>query len=190
LNALDHSIVERSVADLEYHARFLDAIGVDSHHKITLHTGGHYGDTQSSLARFRNNFMLLSKSVQRRLVIENDEKFNIDQVLELANSIDIPAVFDIFHHECHPTPGEETLSQWLNKCWSTWRTEDGIQKIHYSQQDPEKKAGSHSAGIEVDRFLDFVQSLGRTDIDIMLEVKDKNLSAVRCIDYLKTRSPA
>lgn len=57
-------------------------------------------------------------------------------------------------------------------------------KIHYSQQDILKKPGSHSNTIEVESFVDFYKGLERDDIDIMLEVKDKNLSAVKCINSI------
>ena len=40
LNAMDEKIVERAVEDLEYHARFLDQLGLDVRHKIILHVGG------------------------------------------------------------------------------------------------------------------------------------------------------
>ncbi len=189
LNALDHNIVERSVTDLEYHARFLDTLGINSQHKIILHTGGHYGDPKSSLTRFRNNFKLLSEKVQRRLVIENDEKFDIAQVLDLASTLGIPVAFDVFHHKCHPSPQDETLYYWLEQSRSTWKVRDGIQKIHYSQQEPGLRIGAHSHHIELQPFLDFYQNLPRRPLDIMLEVKDKDLSALKCIYSLEPGTP-
>jgi UV DNA damage endonuclease len=74
---------------------------------------------------------------------------------------------------------------WINECRKTWLAKDGTQKVHYSQQAQGKKAGSHSESIKVEEFLDFYKSLGRDDLDIMLEVKDKNLSAVRCIKEMQ-----
>jgi UV DNA damage endonuclease len=59
---------------------------------------------------------------------------------------------------------------------------DGRQKVHYSQQARGKSAGSHSGSIAADEFLDFFASLEGDKPDIMLEVKDKNLSAVKCIN--------
>ena len=54
--------------------------------------------------------------------------------------------------------------------------------MHYSQQNHLKRSGSHSNTIRIDEFIDFYERLGREDIDIMLEVKDKNLPAVKCIN--------
>jgi len=37
-------------------------------------------------------------------------------------------------------------------------------------------------GIRINEFMNFYESLNRKDLDIMLEVKDKNLSAIKCIN--------
>ena len=55
-------------------------------------------------------------------------------------------------------------------------------KIHYAQQARSKKPGSHSGSIRIDEFLEFYKGLSQVPLDIMLEVKDKNLSAVKCIN--------
>jgi UV DNA damage endonuclease len=125
---------------------------------------------------------LLDKRVKRRLVIENDDKiYNIREVLDIGKGLGIPVVFDNLHNAVNSCSESKDDKYWVSKCSSTWREEDGVQKIHYSQQDSQKKPGAHSASIEVGEFLSFCNSLGRDDIDIMLEVKDKNLSAVKCI---------
>jgi UV DNA damage endonuclease len=67
-------------------------------------------------------------------------------------------------------------------CNKTWKRIDGPQKIHYSQQNPLKKIGSHSNTIRVNEFIKFYNILKDKSIDIMLEVKDKNLSAIKCIN--------
>ncbi len=181
LNALDQDIVKRAVADLEYHARFLDALGLDARHKIIIHLGGVYGDPQQSAARFEKNFELLSLKVRRRLVIENDEKYHISEVLHLARKLGIPAVIDVFHHQCYPAPGGKDVYQWLDDCRQTWQPEDGIQKIHYSQQEPGLRAGAHAHSIQLQPFLDFYDQLPAQPLDIMLECKDKDLSAIKCL---------
>ena len=180
LNALDQQIVESAVADLEYHARFLDAMGIDTQHKIVLHLGGIYGDHQKSLSRFSQAFNILPAQVKRRLVIENDEKYHIGQVLNLARDIKIPAVLDVFHHQCHPSPGDEDVYYWLDQCQDTWQDDDGIQKIHYSQQEQGLRTGAHARCIQLQPFLDFYARLPDRPLDIMLECKDKDVSAIKC----------
>jgi len=180
LNALDQQTVERAVADLEYHARFLDALGIDTQNKIILHVGGVYGDHQKSLSRFRQNVEILSPQVMRRLVIENDEKYHIGQVLKVTRDIKIPAVLDVFHHQVNPAPGNENIYYWLDQCQDTWHEGDGLQKIHYSQQEQGLRTGAHARSIELQPFLDFYDRLPDRPLDIMLECKDKDISAIKC----------
>ena len=189
LNALDQEIAERAVEDLEYHTRFLDALGLDGQHKIIVHLGGTYGDQRLSMTRFRRKYESLSAPVKRRLVIENDEKYDIALVLDLAGALHIPAVFDVFHHQCNPVPSGGGINDWLEKCQTTWREGDGVQKIHYSQQEPGMRAGSHSRTIQLQSFIDFYQQLPHQQLDIMLEVKDKDLSAIKCMLALNPNPP-
>ncbi len=73
---------------------------------------------------------------------------------------------------------------WISLCRETWNKEDGVQKIHYSQQDVNKRPGAHSSTIEIKQFIEFIDKMD-LDLDIMLEVKDKNLSALKCINYIR-----
>ncbi len=63
--------------------------------------------------------------------------------------------------------------------------EDGNMKIHYSNQNPYKKPGAHSQFIFLDDFLKYYNLLKKFDADSMLEVKDKEISAIKCINSLK-----
>ncbi len=178
--APDEGVAARSVEDLAYHARVLDALGTGTDSKIILHLGGVYGDKKTALERFRARFDGLEPAIRRRVVLENDEKcYNINDALETGLRLTTPVVFDNLHHEVNPS-GPPDARYWIDACRETWKLPDGPQKIHYSQQDPLKKPGGHSATIGVRKFLNFVEAAGREDLDIMLEVKDKNLSAIKC----------
>lgn len=180
LNSPSEEIVERSVKDIEYHTRFLDSLCLDYSHKIVLHLGGGYNDKVGSIKRFIKNFDLLSESAKKRLVIENDERiFNFDDVLYVSDSLSIPIVFDYFHHLINPVDKE--LKEILSLTKQTWKREDGNIKIHYSEQSRFKKIGSHSEFIETAKFLEFYNKVKEFGPDIMLETKDKNISAIKCI---------
>ena len=180
LNSPRTEVVHSAVQDLRYHADFLDALGAPYSSKLVLHVGGVYGQRKEALERFVTYFSLLPEHVQKRLVLENDEKcFAIHDVVALCQRLCIPAVFDVLHHSVNPAP-EGTAQQWLLASGKTWKAEDGPQKIHYSEQRAAAKAGTHSATIAAEPFLDFYHSLAGQPIDIMLEVKDKNISAVKC----------
>jgi len=188
LNSPFDEVVARALADLEYHSLVLDSLGVGADHKIILHIGGVYNNKKTAMKRFIINFKRVSDSVKRRIVIENDDKsYNIKDVLEIASDLKIPVVFDKLHNDINPADKRKSAIDWIKVCRKTWRQKDGIQKIHYSQQHPDKKTGSHSESINLDEFYEFYGSLKRKDIDIMFEVKDKNISALNCLDYIKQK---
>ena len=183
LNSPDKQVVERAIQDLKYHALFLDSLHLGKESKIILHIGGVYGDKSSAIRRFIKQYQLLAENIRCRLVIENDDRqYTIKDVLSIGESEGIPVVFDNLHNEVNP---DNTHSQfeWINICRKTWKIEDGVQKIHYSQQAVDKRAGSHSATLDVEKFINFYENLF-FDVDIMVEVKDKNLSALKCINAI------
>jgi UV DNA damage endonuclease len=186
LNSPDESVVRRAVLDLEYHAKVLDALNTDAECKIVLHVGGVYGNKKLATERFVKNYNKINEDVKQRIVIENDDRsYTIEDVLQIGSYLQIPVVFDLLHHQVNPcgTPEREDVF-WIGEAGKTWRREDGTQKIHYSQQEKGKRPGSHSASIETDDFLSFFRTVSGLDVDIMLEVKDKNLSAVKCINLI------
>ena len=181
LNSPDEDVVARAILDLAYHAKMLECLGVDNQHKIVLHVGGIYGDKKQALERFEQNFRRLPEAVRNRLIIENDDRlYNIEEVLELAHRLQIPAVYDNLHHAINPPPSGGTDPYWIAEVKKTWKAADGKQKIHYSQQAPGKRLGAHTDTIDLETFLTFYEQLEDKQIDIMLEVKDKNLSAIKC----------
>ncbi|MDR3597190.1 UV DNA damage repair endonuclease UvsE [Clostridium sp.] len=183
LNSLSSDVVKRAIEDLNYHTKVLDCLGVGEEHKIILHIGGVYNNKEQAINRFIDNYSYLDDSVKHRLVIENDDKsYNINDVLEIGKKINIPVIFDNLHNEINFYSKEKNDLYWISECKGTWKAKDGRQKIHYSQQDPLKKVGSHSNTIELTKFIGFYEALGEDGIDIMLEVKDKNISAVKCIN--------
>lgn len=184
LNSPTREVVSRAIMDLKYHSLFLDSLGVDREHKLILHIGGVYKDKASAIKAFKANYAHLDTKIKKRLVIENDDKsYNINDVLHIGSSMEIPVVFDNLHNEINPYNNDNEIN-WINNCKATWKYNDGPQKIHYSQQAVDKKPGAHSETIEVNSFLSFYKKLSFTDIDIMLEVKDKNVSAVKCITMI------
>jgi len=186
LNSPDEGVVRRAVEDLKYHARVLESLEVSAEHKIILHIGGIYNDKKQAKERFIRNYHLLEENIKSRLVLENDDKsYNIHDLLEIGTILNIPIVYDNLHNLVNPYDKEKSDFYWIDECAKTWQKKDGVQKIHYSEQDPAKKAGSHSHSIRINNFLSFYNKLERKDLDIMLEVKDKNLSAVKCINCLR-----
>lgn len=182
LNSNRKDVVKRAIDDLIYHTKVLDSMKLNSEHKIIIHIGGAYDNKILAMERFIENYNQLTKEVKKRLIIENDDKiYNIEEVISIGINNNIPVVFDNLHNQINPSKTNTDEIYWINKCKDTWTEDDGKQKIHYSQQAKEKRLGSHSSFIAIKEFMDFYKSIDR-DIDIMLEVKDKNLSCIKCIN--------
>jgi UV DNA damage endonuclease len=182
LNSPNDNVVKNAVNDLKYHADFLDSIGTDKTSKIILHIGGVYGDKAGSISRFIKNFKKLDNNIKSRISIENDDKsYNIMDVLSISKVLDLPVVYDNLHNSINPFDNTKDDIYWINMCTKTWKKVDGNQKIHYSQQATNKKLGSHSPTIDLNEFINFYNRIKNFDLDIMLEVKDKDKSAIKCI---------
>ena len=188
LNSPRREVVANSVKELEYHTAVLDALGVDNSHKIVIHLGGIYGDKAESLSRFVENCKRLNSRIRARLVIENDERcYTVDDVLGASRAIGVPVVFDVFHHIWNPALEALPVRLIIGLAAKTWRKRDGRVKIHYSNQWPGGPAGAHSKSINVGKFLRFYETIHDLDLDIMLEVKDKEQSVLKLFRALSAR---
>lgn len=191
LNSMDPLVVERAMEELNFHDRFLTSLGMNNTSKLVLHIGGVYGDKKRAMHSFTENYNRLPQTIKDRLIIENDDKnYNIQEVLQISQVTGAPVVFDNLHHKLNKPTLELSEAEWISQCAKTWSSTDGRQKIHYSQQKTGGTPGSHSDTIFLSSFLSDYKELPQKEIDIMLEVKDKNLSAVKCINAVLPNSTA
>ncbi|MDQ0149698.1 UV DNA damage repair endonuclease UvsE [Eubacterium multiforme] len=185
INSINPHTVSKSIMDLNYHCLFLDSLNLDSSSKIILHIGGIYKNKTTAINNFICNYNSLSNNVKNRLVIENDEKnYGINDLLYISEKCSIPIIYDNLHYTCYERLPSNNYSI-LNLINHTWKEEDGIVKVHFSEQNKLKKKGSHSQTINCSGFLDYIHSIKDLNIDIMTEVKDKDFSAIKCINSLK-----
>lgn len=181
LNSPQSGITARAIEDIAYHTQVLDCLQTDSTSKIVLHIGGAYDNKKEAVKRFISHFKSLDEGMKRRIVLENDDKiYTIEEVLEIASVLGVPVAYDNLHNAVNPCGSSD--AEWISACAKTWGKHDGRQKVHYSEQDLLKRPGSHSRSVNATRFLDFCESIKHISPDIMLEVKDKNLSAIKCIN--------
>ncbi|MEJ5390869.1 MAG: UV DNA damage repair endonuclease UvsE [candidate division WOR-3 bacterium] len=186
INAIDKQIVINSIRELLYHAQVLDLMQLPTDAKIQIHIGGAYGDKETSIKRFARRFYRLPNAVQRRLVIENDDRlYTVTDCLKLHRLTKIPVVFDCFHHEVNPD-GNAIGTAFLY-CARTWRRRDGVPIVDYSSQEPHARLGSHAQHINLKHFSAFMEQIPQYDFDLMLEIKDKETSALTALRILKTK---
>jgi UV DNA damage endonuclease len=176
LSSANASVVDAAVAELEYHNRLLDAFGLGPSHKIVLHVG--------SPDRFEAGFDRLSDGTHSRLVLENDERQPLSDVLQLARRLGMPVVFDVFHHWLAPSFDGLSIRELVQLTGESWGEVDGRQKIHFSTQAPGKRPGAHADTIDLDAFAELVDEVGDLPLDCMLEVKDKEQSVLRAKELL------
>jgi len=171
-------VVLNSIADLELHGKVFDMMGLSKtpYNKINIHCNGVYGDKQSAMDRFIENFKRLSPSVSKRLTVENDDKasmYSVKDLIYIHQNTGIPIVFDYHHHQF--CTGDLSEEQALKLAATTWP--EGIkQEVHYSESkalhenNPKEKPQAHSI---------YINSLPNTyglDLDVMVEAKGKELA--------------
>jgi UV DNA damage endonuclease len=196
LNSPDSKIVENSINELKYHSSILDAMCLDETAKIQIHVGGVYKNKQEAIDRFIRTFNRISKfvddSIKKRLVIENDDRlYSVKDCLGINQETGIPIVFDSYHYEI--LNNEEPLRIALEKAMSTWNTSnDGLPIVDYSSQhsvngkESKVRKGKHAESIDLTLFKKFLDETQDLDFDIMLEIKDKEKSALKALEVRRT----
>ena len=196
LNSPNSKIVENSINELKYHCRVLDEMDLDATAKVQIHIGGVYGNKVEAINRFTRIFndssRLIDYAIKKRLVIENDDRlYSLKNCLSINQETSIPIVFDSFHHEL--LNNEEPIRIALEKAMSTWKmSRDGFPIVDYSSQNSVKgkenkrRKGKHAERIDLILFKKFLEETQNLDFDIMLELKDKEKSALKALDVKRT----
>lgn len=177
INTPDEGFYASVLRDLEYHDAVLDLMGLDHGNVVVVHGGGGYGSKERSAARLRMRLEGLPPAVRKRLALENDDRvFAAQDILALCRATGLPGILDVFHHEVLPGQGTENTRELVLLFRDTWKKTR--QKVHYSNQDPGKRKGSHSRSIDVHAFGAFLESVRDLELDVMLETKDKQASVL------------
>jgi len=180
INSLNRIIFQRSLKELHYHAEILDSMELNTSAKIQIHVGGVYNDKTKSIKRFIKRYKNIHDKIKRRLVIENDDRsYCLRDCLLLHEQTRIPIVFDVFHHSVN-NAGED-LDESFALFTKTWRRKDGIPMVDYSHQKRGGQKGQHATTLNKRVFRNFLCQTKPYDFDIMLEIKDKEKSALEAI---------
>lgn len=184
INAKNKKIVDKSIRELKYHCEVLDLMELDKTAKIQIHLGGVYENKKESLKRFIENYNKLPLKIKKRLIVENDDRFySVKECLMVSKNTGIPILFDSFHHEC--LNNNESVKEILLKVKKTWKKQDGLMMVDYSSQKFKARKGSHVEYININHFKKFINETRNLDFDIMLEIKDKEKSALKALAVIK-----
>lgn len=184
LNSSNDKVTDNSINELKYHCNILDAMDLDQTAKVQIHVGGVYGDKPRAIKKFIECYFTLSEAIKKRIAIENDDHlFNLKDCLEIHQQTGIPIIFDNFHHECF-NYSKESIIQAIKKASLTWKVKDGLPMLDYSSQSKGERKGKHAATLDPLLFCNFIMETQRLDFDVMLEIKDKEKSALAALKLL------
>lgn len=174
--------VARSIDAVEYHASWLDAMGLgrSPYYRINVHIGATYGDKADTGERFRAAIRELSPSARARLTIENDDKEGLwsvhELVSEVSDHVDVPVVFDYHHHSF--TDRGLTYREAFELAAGTWGKVTPA--THYSEP-----ARLHEAGAKPQAHSEYVSDVPAwltAASDVMLEANGKERALLRYHD--------
>ena len=182
INSIDEDIFNRSVEELNYHAQVLNLMKLEYSAKIQIHVGGIYGNKHKSMKRFVERFLQLDAFIADRLVIENDDKlYCLRDCMKISEETDLPVLFDVFHHTLYNSG--ESITETFESFVRTWSVDkDGIPMIDYSSRRYGGSPRQHAESIDLNDFRLLLKETEPHDFDIMLEVKDKEKSALKAVE--------
>jgi UV DNA damage endonuclease len=186
LNSPNPQTVKNSIAELIYQGSIMDLMELDTTAKLQIHGGGAYGDKPSAILRFAEVYhTMLPDAVKARLCVENDDRtYSLQDCMQLNELTGVPIIFDNLHHEC--VNNGEPMREAVQIAASTWEPDrDGILMMDYSSQAPNERKGKHTQSIKEELFHDFMAETEGLDMDIMLEIKDKEESALKALSIAK-----
>lgn len=183
LNSPNKNTIKHAVADLVYHCELLDAMELNNTAKVQIHVGGIYADKTEAMYNFDKSYLALPELVKNRLVIENDDRsYTLADCLKIYNEIGVPVIFDNLHHAC--LNDGESLEEAFGMASKTWRKADGVMMVDYSSQESGKITGRHADSLDEKHFENYLKATQDYNFDIMLEIKDKEASALKAIKIM------
>lgn len=185
IGAKNRDIFENTVKDLSHHASILDCMNIDQDGVLIIHGGGLYGDKESTIRRWLEQYDDLPQNVKDRLVLENCEKsFSAEDCLDISQEISIPIVFDFHHYNCysilHPQIIQVPILELLPAIVDTWVQKNKTPLMHISEQGT-GKIGHHSDFVEKipSRLIEYLKDNPNIHVDLEVEAKMKEQAIFR-----------
>lgn len=183
LGSMNPTVVDNSIITLKHHADILVAMRLTKElgSGLIIHGGGTYGNKKEALTRWKENFKKLDPYVRDYIILENDEwNFGVNDLLPLCEELNIPFCFDIFHNSISKDKVKVTMNL-MKRIFSTWKY--APPKFHYSTQQSGLRKGSHSDAVySLPSWIFKVIKRFNIELNIMLEVKDKEQSTLRLLN--------
>ncbi|MFJ7726195.1 UV DNA damage repair endonuclease UvsE [Neobacillus sp. NPDC097160] len=188
INSMKKDILKNSIQTLKMHYLLLKGMGIDPTHRCVMHVGGNYKETEASLERFVDNWMVVPRSIQKMIMLENDDtSFTLEDTLYLCEKLEIPLVFDYHHHLAHHRNAEWEV-HW-DRVIQTWSYSSLPVKMHISSPKSQKAFRHHADFVDADLFFQFLKEIRGSlpQIDCMIEAKRKDEALFHLMEEIKTR---
>lgn len=189
INSINPKVVENTKINLLRQAEWFEDFKYDLG-KMVIHIGGATNGKKSGLERFITNFNTFPTEVKSKIIIENDDKtYTAQETLNLCNELNLPMVLDVHHHNCNNNG--ENIYELIPEIFLTWENEKLPPKLHFSSPRNGEKDRKHSDFIDPKDFVAFLENIKsfNTDIDIMLECKEKDLALFKLTTDIKKLKP-
>lgn len=193
INSVNPKVVENSIINLSRQVEWFEDMDYKEG-KMVIHVGGATGGKEEALKRFKENFKTFPNKIKERIMIENDDKtYTAKETLSLCNSLNLPMVLDIHHHNCNNN-GED-IKEIIEASINTWKSEFLPPKMHFSSPKDttleNKVDKKHADFINPYDFISFIENikLFNSDVDVMLECKEKDVALFKLVDDIKAIKP-
>jgi len=185
LASANMDVVKKTIKDLNQHGEMMDLLELPRtpYAAINIHVNTTAPNKEDAMKRFCANFMLLDRSVQSRLVVENDDKesqYTVEDLYEHVYSvIKVPITFDYHHHWCHP--GALSQQEALRLASKSWPR--GVrQLVHFSScKTIHEDATQTNKRAHADYIYDHIDDYG-LELDVEIEAKAKELAVFRYVN--------
>ncbi|HZK24057.1 MAG TPA: UV DNA damage repair endonuclease UvsE [Oscillospiraceae bacterium] len=186
LNSPREVVFKNAVADLAYHSLLLTALQQDDNAKLVIHVGGSYGNKETALERFMENWSLLPTGAAKRVILENDDRtYTANETLTLCEKLQVPMVLDVHHDWCNHEPGRD-LTEIYARFVGTWQATPLPPKIHVSSPKCTTAPRSHHNYVDAAAVYLVLKQLQRytSTLDVMVEAKQKDQAMLRLVEDL------
>lgn len=189
INSINPNVVENTKINLMCQAEWFEDFKYDLG-KMVIHVGGATNGKEAGIERFISNFRTFPEEVKSKIIIENDDKtYTAQETLNLCNELHLPMVLDIHHHNCNNS--DDDIYKLIPKIFQTWKNEKLPPKLHFSSPKTGEKDRKHADFINPNDFVNFLENIKtfNTDIDIMLECKEKDLALFKLVSDIQEIKP-
>lgn len=172
-------VVSNAIDELDKHAQIMDLMGLEQSHyyPINIHINTTKPTRELAAQRFCDQFLNLSESCRKRLVVENDDgpnQYSTKMLYELVyKKIGVPITHDFHHHNYGPQ--DITQEDAIKLACSTW---GDIRPLTHMSSSKKLEDETSVATAHADYIYEKIETFG-LEFDTEIEAKSKDLAVFK-----------